>query len=244
MSEWRRFPAPAFSPSRKPEPREDRLDPPKPTTAFIGTFYVGTDRLQRPLTEPEKKDLSVLLRKHDFAGASLVSLRFAFKLRRSTPAAKDLQGRANLRLVRQGWDPGVVTLVKCLCRFVWSEHTHARRENATTRKAAEAFLDGQGLRQSAAPSTEDRIARLDAEDHEEAHARRRLDSLRAAFVAAGDEVNLLWLDHRLAGVAEPSEMARLSGRDVDEFYRAADRRKRHTARLLAAQSGAKYEESN
>ena len=50
---------------------------------------------------------------------------------------------------------------------------------------------------------------------------------------------MLWLDYRLAGVDEPSEMARLSGRDVGEFYRAADRRKRHTERLLAAQGGAK-----
>ena len=56
-------------------------------------------------------------------------------------------------------------------------------------------------------------------------------------------MNLLWLDYRLAGVAEPSEMARLSGRDVGEFYRAADRRKRHAARLLAAQGGARDEES-
>jgi hypothetical protein len=220
------------------------LEPPKPTTAFIGTFYVGTDRLERPLTEPEKRDLSAVLRKHDFAGASLVSLRFAFKLRSSRPAAQDLQGRANLRFVRQGWDPGVVSLVKCLCRFVWSEHTHEREENATTRKATETFLGEQSLHQSAVPSTEDRIARLDTEEHEEARARQQLESLRAAFVAAGDEINLLWLDHRLAGVADAVEMARLSGRDVDEFYSAAKRRKRHTARLLAAQSGAKYEESN
>ena len=225
------------------------MDPPKPTTAFIGTFYVGTDRLERPLTEPEKNELSVLLRKHDFAGASLVSLRFAFKLRRSRPAAQDLQGRANLRFVRQGWDPGVISLVKCLCRFVWSEHTHEKEKSATTRKATETFLgadlhQGAGLHQGAAPSTEDRIARLDTEEQEEARARQRLDSLRAAFVAAGDEINLLWLDHRLAGIAEPSEMARLSGRDVDEFYSAARRRKRHTARLLAARSGAKYEETN
>ena len=54
------------------------MAPPKPTTAFLGALYVGTDRLERPLTEPEKKDLSALLRKHDFVGASLVSLRFAF----------------------------------------------------------------------------------------------------------------------------------------------------------------------
>jgi hypothetical protein len=219
------------------------LDHPKPTTAFIGTLYVGTDRLERPLTEPEKKDLSAVLREHDFVGASLVSLRFAFKLRHSKPAAQDLQGRANLRLVRQGWDPRVVTLVKCLCRFVWSEHTHEARESAATRKASETFLREQAIHQSDAPSAEDRLTRVEAEQKEEARAKQQLDSLRSAFVAAGDEINLLWLDYRLAGVAEPSEMARLSGRDVGEFYRAADRRKRQTARLLAAQGGARFQES-
>lgn len=215
----------------------------KPTPALVGTFYVGTDRLERPLTETEKKDLSALLRAHDFVGASLVSLRFAFKLRRSRPAAQDLQGRANLRLVRQGWDPSVVTLVKCLCRFVWSEHTHEKREIATAREAEETFLRAQGIDQGAAPSAEDRVTGLEAEQEEEARGKQRIDSLRSAFVAAGDEINLLWLDYRLARVAEPSEMARLSGRDVGEFYRAADRRKRQTTRLLAAQGGAKFEES-
>ena len=215
----------------------------KPTTAFVGSLYVGTDRLERPLTDTEKKDLSSLLRKHDFVGASLVSLHFAFKLRRSKPAAQDLQGRANLRLLRQGWDPGAVTLVKCLCRFVWSEHTHEKRESATARKAEETFLREQAIQQGPAPAAEDPVARLEAEQQEEARSKQRIDSLRSAFVAAGDEINLLWLDYRLAGVDEPHEMARLSGRDVGEFYRAADRRKRQTTRLLAAQGGAKFEES-
>jgi hypothetical protein len=219
------------------------MEPPKPTTAFIGTLYVGTDRLERPLTESEKKELSTVLREHDFVGASLVSLRFAFKLRRSVPAAQDLQGRANLRFVRQGWDSRVVTLVRCLCRFVWSEHAHAEREDATARKVTETFLREQNVHQGDSPSAEDRIAQAEAEQQEEARGKQQLDSLRAAFVAAGDEINLLWLDYRLAGVAEPSEMARLSGRDVGEFYRAADRRRRHTERLLAAQGGARFEES-
>ena len=219
------------------------MDPFKPTTAFVGTRYVGTDRLARPLTEPEKKDLFTLLRKHDFVGASLVSLRFAFTLTRSKPAAQDLQERANQRLVRQGWDPSVVTLVKCLCRFVWSEHTHEKRERVSARKAEETFLREQGIDHSAAPSVEDEIIRLETEREEEGRAKEQVDSLRAAFVEAEDKINLLWLDYRLAGVDEPSEMARLSGHDVREFYRAADRRKRHTRRLLAAQGGAKFEES-
>jgi hypothetical protein len=214
------------------------MEPPKPTTAFIGTLYVGTDRLERPLTEPEKKDLSALLREHDFAAASLVSMRFAFTLRPSKGPAQDLQDRANLRLVRQGWDPRVVTLAKCLCRFVWSEYTHAAREYVATLEATEDFRREQAIQHSDALSVEDEIARVEAERREEERAKQQLDSLRAAFVAAGDAINLLWLDYRLAGVVEPNDMARLSGRDVGEFYRAADRRKRHTARLLAAQGNA------
>jgi hypothetical protein len=214
------------------------LEPAKPTTAFIGPLYVGTDRLARPLTDAEKKDLSALLREHDFAGASLVALRFAFTLRPSKPRAQELQERANLRFVRQGWDPRVVTLPKCLCRFVWSEHTHAAREYVATLKATEDFRREQAIQHSDAPSVEDEITRAESEHQAEARAKEQLDSLRAAFVAAGDEINLLWLDYRLAGIAEPSEMARLSGRDVGEFYRAADRRKRHTSRLLAAQGNA------
>ena len=57
----------------------------------------------------------------------------------------------------------MVTLVKCLCRFVWSEHTHEKRESATARKAEEAFLREQGLHHGAAPSAEDRVARVEAE---------------------------------------------------------------------------------
>jgi len=176
------------------------LDAPNPSTAILATMYLGTDRLGRPLTDAERKDLSALLRKHDFVGASLVSLRFGLTLRRSRPAAQDLQGRANLRLVRQGWDPSVVTLAKCLCRFVWSEHHHMKSEAAAARRAEERFLQEQGIESSVAPSIEDLRARLEREKQEEEHAEQRIQALRAAFVKADDTVNLLWLDYRLSGV--------------------------------------------
>jgi hypothetical protein len=215
----------------------------KPTTAFLGTIYVGTNRLGRPLTATERKDLASLLRKHDFAGASMVSLNFALKLSRSRPAAQDLRDRAHVRLLEQGWDSGVVTLAKCLCRFVWSEHKNENRKRVAARKAEEVFLREQGIERSAAPLAEDLAVRLETEGQEEERAGKRSASLRAAFVEAGDTVNQLWLDHWLAGVDEPREMARLSGRDVSDFYRAADRRKRHVARLLAAENGAKIKEN-
>jgi hypothetical protein len=218
------------------------VDSPKPKAAFVGTFYVGTEALGRPLTDPERKDLSSRLRAHDFVGASLVSLRFAFTLTRATAAAHDLHDRANLRLVRQGWDPLVVTLVKCLCRFVWSEHSHEKRESATARKAEAGFVLEQGIHNAAAASSEDLATCIETEQQEEERAKRRIDAVRAAFVEAGDAVNQLWLDYRLAGVDEPSEMARSSGLDVSAFYRAADRRKRHAAHLVAAEKAVHIEE--
>jgi hypothetical protein len=53
----------------------------------------------------------------------MVALRFAYKKTRSHGRAQDLVGRVNLRLVRRGWDPRDVTLVKRMCRLVWSEYT-------------------------------------------------------------------------------------------------------------------------
>src|ERR1017187_1470187 len=126
-------------------------------------MYVGTNRLGRALTAPESKDLALLLRKHDFVGASLVSLNFAFKLSRSRPVAQDLRDRAHMRLVEQGWDPGVVTLAKCLCRFVWSEHKNETRERVAARGAEDGFLREQSIDHGAAPSVEDLALRLETE---------------------------------------------------------------------------------
>jgi hypothetical protein len=207
------------------------------------TAIAGTDRLGRPLTDPERAIFSALLRAHDFVGASIVALRFALKLTRRRQAAQDLQARANLRLVRRGWDPNKVSLVRCLCRLVWSEWTNELTESATARRATDVFLREQEVSGGhSVPSVEDQAARLETEREERERAVAQLEKLRARFVEAGDEVNLLWLEYTLQDVADPGEMARRSGRDVSEFYRAADRRKRQTRRLLAEKSGTKYEE--
>jgi hypothetical protein len=214
---------------------------PKPTTAIVGSLYVGTDLLGRALTNPENKELTALLRAHDFVGAAIVSLRFAFKLRRNKPAAQDLQGRANLRLVRQGWDWKVVTLVRALCRFVWSEHTHELRETATARKAEEVFLAEEAVHgNTAAPSAEAIALRIETERREEAYDTAQMEALRAAFTATKDEVNLLWLDFMLMEITDLAEMARRSNRPVKDFYLAKDRRDRLVKRL----TGAHDEEDN
>jgi hypothetical protein len=240
---WR-FPAPTFLLSwPRTDSREGHLDAPKPMTAFVGSLYVGTDRLGRPLTNPEKNDLSSLLREQDFVGASMISLRFAFKLRRSKPAAQDLQGRAHLRLITRGWDWKVIPLVKCLCRFVWSEHTHEKRESAVARRAEEVFLREEGiLSGNVAPSAAELAVRIESERQEEERNTAQLDALRASFTEANDEVNLLWLDYTQKGISDPEEMACESRRKVEDFYLATKRRENHVMRLAAAAAGVKYEE--
>ena len=110
---------------------------------FLLVAAIGTDTLGRPLTDEEKKSFGALLREHDYPGMRLVALRFAYKLTKNRVRAQDLMGRADLRLVRSGWDPAKVTLVSCLCRLVWSEWTNERTETATTRKAEQGFMRAQ-----------------------------------------------------------------------------------------------------
>lgn len=226
---------------------------------------LGTDGVGRPLTDDEKKRFGALLREHDYPGARLVALRFAYKLTRSRVRAQDLMGRADLRLVTSGWDPREVPLVKRLCRLVWSEWTHAGSESETARKAEEGFVRElevtEGLKVSppmrprtddeskaervaawAVSSHEQRITALEASHEFRARASAKLEKLRAAFEKAGDEVNLLWLKFELQGVTDLHKMAEASGRAVAEFYAAAKRRQRTVQRLLASEQGVEWVE--
>jgi hypothetical protein len=215
-----------------------------PLTALLAIVAVlGTDRLGRPLTDEEKKRLGALLREHDYPGARLVALRFAYKLTRSRTRAQDLMGRVDLRLVRFGWDPTEVSLVRRLCRLVWSEWTHAAGESDTARRAEEAyFREMEATEGLSVQSVERQAADIEARSHAEAGAKAQLEKLRASFETAGDELNLLWLKHALDGETDLQKMADASGRDVTEFYAAAKRRKRVVMRLLAEERGVKYEE--
>jgi hypothetical protein len=203
---------------------------------------VGTDRLGRPFTNAEKAFFSALLREHDFVGASLVGLRFAYKLTHARQASQDLMGRTNLRLVRWGWNPAEVPLARRLCRLVWSEWTHEKAESATARKAEEAFLRELEVTEGVSvPSVEQQASRLEQEREDQARAMARIEELRALCVEAADEVNLFWIEYSLQGTTDLGEMARRSGRDVSAFYAGAKRRKRMVERLIASQAGRKDE---
>ena len=199
---------------------------------------IGTDKQGRPFTDAEKAHFSGVLRVHDFVGASMVALRFAYKLTRSQQAARDLVGRANLLLVRQGWDPNEVPLVKRLCRLVWCEWSHLNEESEAARRAEESFLtEQQTIEGRNAVSAEEQAVRLEDERQAQERALAKLGKLRDRFLEAKDEVNLIWLELTLQGETDLGAMAERSGRDVKEFYRAADRRKRHVERLLQLEGG-------
>jgi hypothetical protein len=221
---------------------------------------LGTDGLGRALTDDEKKRFGARLREHDYPGARLVALRFAYKLTRSRVRAQDLMGRADLRLVRSGWDPREVPLVKRLCRLVWSEWTNVGSESETARKAEEGFVRElevtEGLKVSppmrprtadeskaaewAVPSHEHQVTALETAHESRTKASAKLEKLRAAFEKAGDEVNLLWLKFELEGVSDLRQMAEASGRAAAEFHAAAKRRKRTVQRLLANDQGVEW----
>ena len=188
---------------------------------------LGTDRLGRPFTHAEKAYFAALLLEHDFVGASMVGLRFAYKLTHSQQASQDLMGRTNLRLVRWGWNPAEVPLARRICRLVWSEWTHQKTESATARRAEETFLRELEVTEGlSVPSVEQQRRVLEQEREDQARAMARIADLRAVFEEAKDEVNLLWLAYALEEVTDLGEMARRSGRDVRAFYDAARRRER------------------
>ncbi len=204
--------------------------------------FVGTERLGRAMTDEEKQRFGKLLREHDYPGARLVALRFAYKLARKTTRAQDLMGRVDLRLVRFGWDPAAVSLVRCLCRLVWSEWTHAPGESDKARQAEEGFLrelevsDGVKV-----PSVEQQAVSLETDKEVRTKASVKLEKLRILFEKTGDEVNLLWLKLTFEGEKDLQKMATATGRDVEEFYAAAKRRKRAVQRLLANDHGVDLE---
>ncbi len=204
---------------------------------------VGTERLGRPLTDDEKQRFGRLLREHDYPGARLIALRYAHQLTKARARAQELMGRADLRLVRFGWDPREVSLPSRLVRLVWSEWTHALGETEKAKRAEEAFLRQHAPSPSArAPSAEQAITERAADRDAEALAKAQLGKLRAAFEAAGDRTNLVWLDAAEAENRAPElpKLAAESGIAIEELRAAAKRRKRAVLRLLATERGVEW----
>ena len=198
----------------------------------------GTDALGRPFTDAERDRFEELLLRHDLPHVWVIALRYGLKLVwKNLGRAEDLVGRANVRLVRSGWEPERVALVGAFCRLVWSEWTNELRERETQREAERGYLrERRTYRGHLTRDIEERAIELEDELRNEAAAKARDDARLATlierFEKAGDAVNLLWLDFARRGIESPSQIARESGCEVRELYRAADRRKRHVKQIL------------
>jgi DNA-directed RNA polymerase specialized sigma24 family protein len=185
---------------------------PSSDAAHPSAPLIGTDVLGRPLTADEKKHWDRTLRQHDFNGARRYALLFGRRLTRNPTRAEDVVSRACLRLVRWGWDPSEVPLAKRLCRLVWSEWTHEKKEDRRRHKAEEKFLAEMAVHEGThSRSTEEYAERLDQEREDEAHAKRQLERLRAEFVRKGDNVNLEWLQFSLEGEEDVTSWRRRRG---------------------------------
>jgi hypothetical protein len=212
-------------------------DPPSPAGTAApfppaGPFP-GTDTLGRPYTAAERVALGKALVAHGFHAAHGAAIAFAYKKTHNPAHAEDIVGRVLLRLVRQGWDPAEVPLKVRLCRLVFSEWTHWLAERKAQREAERIFAHDLALIENPhTMSAEDRKEYEAREAAREAAAEARIEKMRAAFREAGDDVNLEWLDYTERGIDSLDEMARLSRREVTEFYRATERRKRVTNRLI------------
>jgi hypothetical protein len=193
-----------------------------------------------PPTAEERARLEERLLEHDLEGALIVAMNCAMKKTRDNEMmARQLVMRARAKLwERCSWDPKKVKLDKYLCGVIRSEVSHDAETEATRREEESEYLaEAETIGGRYEPSPEDLAVRHEESGETRGEAVRELDKLRAHFVAAGDEVNVLWIDYSLEGIDEPAAMARLSGRDVKEFYRASDRRVRLVQRMLAARRG-------
>jgi hypothetical protein len=207
--------------------------------AIVASTVLGKDRIGRAFTHEERRALAAELRKHDYEGARLGALRFAYRLTRDPDKARDVMGRVDSRLVRLGWDSAAISLPRYLCRLVWSEWTHTLEVEARVRLAEGTSVGERNATDGeAAPALEQRAIDAETKTAAEARARAAIQKLRAFFETEGDTVNLLWLEAALEqeeGLPDPRTLAAQTGRTATEFYAAAKRRKRAVARILGAE---------
>jgi hypothetical protein len=220
---------------------------PQPTDDVMAALYKAPavhapqdeDESPEDLARQEKRaHYEELLATHRLDAALLAALAYAFERTKSKHRAKTLVQRAHSRLWEtMSWDPASgVTLQAHLVGIVRSIFSTDARDSVAREEAEEAYAaQADVVATTGAASPEDEVIAAEEREHGRRRAAGMFDRMRAAFEEAKDEVNLLWLDFMLKGVEDLGEMARESGRDVKEFYRATDRRKRHVERLLEAE---------
>lgn len=184
-------------------------------------------------TAAEREDFEEQLLDEDLEGAQLRAFAYAMKLTgKNTPLARQLVLQARTLLwERCSWDPEKVSLGAYLCSVVRNEWSNEARRAETERENEVLYLtEVETIDGPDAKSPEEMLlAHEESEEGREAAA-RRLEELKTHFESTEDKVNLDWIKFSLDGIDDLAEMARLSGRRVEEFYRARDRRGRYVER--------------
>jgi len=195
---------------------------------------------RREPTAEERAAFDELLLGEDLEAAEAQALDYALGLtgKNETMARQMVLHARTLLWERCSWKPDKAPLGAYLCGIIRSERGHDARHGAIVhRHEVEYFtevatLDGPDARSPEQLALEEE-ERLDDRDA----ARAELKKFEDHFVSTRDEVNLDWIKYSLEGIEDLAEMAKLSGRDVKEFYRARDRRVRYVERLLAEKRG-------
>jgi hypothetical protein len=191
---------------------------------------------RREPTEEERAAFEEMLLGHDIEGARLRAMSYAMKLTRDNQTMSRQMADEALSICweRCLWDPERVTLGRYLVGIVRSQWSTAARDGATEREHEELYLaEMEALDGAAGASPEDAI--LDHAEHQEsqADALHLLTAMRTHFEKNGDTVSLQRMDFMADEIDSPAEMARLSGRPVEDFYRAAERCARLVRKLRA-----------
>ncbi|HTQ42862.1 MAG TPA: hypothetical protein VMI75_08935 [Polyangiaceae bacterium] len=195
-----------------------------------------TVRRGEPSAEQRARFEEMLL-EHDLEGARLQAMAYAMKLTKKNVAASRQMVDDACRILweRCSWDPDKVGLGAYLCGVVRSERSHAAEAGITERENEVEYLTEVATLEEGTPgrSPEDLMVAYEESVEGREKASGELAAMRAHFEATGDAVNLEWIQYSLDDVDDLEEMARRSGRRVEEFYRARDRRVRYVQRLQA-----------
>lgn len=191
---------------------------------------------RREPTAEERARFEEMLLEHDLEGALLNAMAYAMKRtgKNETVARQMVDDARRILLERCSWDPNKAPLGACLCGIIRSERSHERRDAKKEREHEIEYLtEVETLEGSSDKSPEDLLVEQEESYEGREAAVQKLEELKAHFVETGDDVNLDWIKYSLEDIEDPAEMARLSGRKPEDFYRARDRRVRYVQRLRA-----------
>jgi DNA-directed RNA polymerase specialized sigma24 family protein len=204
------------------------------------------DTIRHEISAAERLRFEEMLLRQDTATALRVAVGYAFKRTKSKVMARHLANDAfTLVWERCSWDPGKgPALPVLLCGIIRSELNHEKESGETREEHEQESLADPGTSPDVIPTPEALALAVEEKREDDAAAAADQEWLRSAFEKAGDEVNLLWLRLALEGVPhdDPAAMAKAASRDVNDFYRAQERRKRHLKRMLTLDRGRRDDE--